>query len=438
MLFYAVFSYTNVDTTNEENTDTWLQEIESKRRKWDKDQKKSNQNMIKRFCKKNPVNKYNIGECVYVFNTDSKTRRGKKILGKIPTFEGRVIEKKDKEYKVQYETNDKQQLVDWFPVSHITSKTKHEESQRKNKSRNVDSRIGSTKKNMFPVDKIISTFQEKGATQSSKSITENNKEKENTTFTSLYSETRNISQPNTTLEQHYEILKKKLEKYNLAMHETISDCNCFFRAISRMVYASDDFHLVLRNRAVEHVRMYPDLYQPYILGEYSSVQQYVESMEKDGCWADNAIIRATAETLAIQIYVITSRDDVPTYEFTPTNNVYTQTVFLGHVYQQHYVSTTALSEPQVMGYGGCTRDGVRLIKTKIIDNILTWLFFSMTRYDQILSFMEELSHVKNIRQILEYLMQQTLKNTCTNSLQVKKLTFMTNLFHLNQLQTLNI
>ena len=78
--------------------------------------------MIKRYTKRNGIAEYNVGEVVYIFNAESKSRKGKKILGKIPAFEGRIIEKRKNEYKVQYETDDHKLMVDWFPVKDITTK----------------------------------------------------------------------------------------------------------------------------------------------------------------------------------------------------------------------------------------------------------------------------------------------------------------------------
>ena len=89
--------------------------------------------MIKRYTKRNRIAEYNVGEIVYIFNAEPKSR----ILGKIPAFEGRIIEKRKNEYKVQYETDDHKLMVDWFPVKDITSKTKYEENKRRTKGKAV-------------------------------------------------------------------------------------------------------------------------------------------------------------------------------------------------------------------------------------------------------------------------------------------------------------
>ena len=115
----------------EELADAWLTNVNSERSKCFKDQAKANHEMIRWFAKKHKTAEYKIGEIVYLFNSESKSRKGKKILGKIPDFEGRVIEKTGSEYKRQYETDESKFMVDWFSVTNITSKTKLEDNSRR-------------------------------------------------------------------------------------------------------------------------------------------------------------------------------------------------------------------------------------------------------------------------------------------------------------------
>ena len=119
----------------EEVADAWLTNVNSERSKCFKDQVKANQEMISRFSKRHKIAEYKIGEIVYVFNSESKSRKGKKVLGKIPAFEGRVIEKKGSEYKIQYETDESKFMVDWFSVKNITSKTKFEDNSRRERGK---------------------------------------------------------------------------------------------------------------------------------------------------------------------------------------------------------------------------------------------------------------------------------------------------------------
>ena len=118
-------------------TDAWLPQVCNERKNCFEGQRMANEVMIKRCTKRNRIAEYNVGEIVYIFNAESKSRKGKKILGKIPAFEGRIIEKRKNEYKVQYETDDHKLMVDWFPVKDITSKTKYEENKRRIKGKAV-------------------------------------------------------------------------------------------------------------------------------------------------------------------------------------------------------------------------------------------------------------------------------------------------------------
>ena len=54
-----------------------------------------------------------------------------------------------------------------------------------------------------------------------------------------------------------------------------------------------------------------------------------------------------------------------------------------------------------MQYEGRTNDGVRLIKTYIIDNVLTWLFPKMSTYQEIREILENIQYLKNKKQILD-------------------------------------
>ena len=44
----------------------------------------------------------------------------------------------------------------------------------------------------------------------------------------------------------------------------------------------------------------------------------IQSMSQDGHWADNPIIRATADALNIEIYIISSAQETPTITFKLT------------------------------------------------------------------------------------------------------------------------
>ena len=168
-----------------------------------------------------------------------------------------------------------------------------------------------------------------------------------------------------------------------------------------MVYASDEYHLHVRSQAITYLNEHRDEFEGFITNEYNnSINAYIQSMSQDGHWADNPIIRATADALNIEIHIISTAQETATITFRPLTDNSTQTIFLGHIAHLHYVSTRSLSEPQVMRYGGCTKDGVRLIKIYIIYNVLTWLFLTIPRFQEIREFLDNIHHLKNIKQIL--------------------------------------
>ena len=52
-----------------------------------------------------------------------------------------------------------------------------------------------------------------------------------------------------------------------------------------------------------------------------------------------------------------------------------------------------------MSYDGCRKDGARVIKTQVLDNALTWLYFLMTKHTILMEFMTSIEHVRNTRHV---------------------------------------
>ena len=169
------------------------------------------------------------------------------------------------------------------------------------------------------------------------------------------------------------VLRGKLKEFGLQPEETRGDGNCLFRAVSRMMYADDSYHSLIRRQAVERIDDYPEDYLDYVIDEYGSVENYIIQMAGDGVWADNAAIRATADALQVEIHIISSGSTfIPTFQ--PDSRSLTQKLFLGHISQLHYVSTISETIPQTLSFGGVSSDGTRLDLTSSADNSLTWIF----------------------------------------------------------------
>ena len=126
-----------------------------------------------------------------------------------------------------------------------------------------------------------------------------------------------------------------------------------------MVYATDEFYHMVRTQAVERVQDHPEDYQFFFLDQYDSPEDYISQMGTDRHLADNTIIRATADALQIEIHIISS-DFSNVNTFRPDNNNPTQTIFLWHITDLHFVLTTSNRKPQLLTYGGRTSDVVTL------------------------------------------------------------------------------
>ena len=77
------------------------------------------------------------------------------------------------------------------------------------------------------------------------------------------------------------VFRRRLENYHLGIKETRGDSNCFFRAISRIVYASDEHHLHLRSQAITYLSKHRNEFEGFITNEYSnSINSYIQSMSQ--------------------------------------------------------------------------------------------------------------------------------------------------------------
>ena len=109
-------------------------------------EKRSSDRMVLRHENKHPPSVYKKGDGVIV----KLMKNDKKIKGKGKTFiisKGKVLERSNNMYKIEYKVgeNDKS---DWFPVSMITSKTRAEEIERKQKAKMNIARKKNTKQDV--------------------------------------------------------------------------------------------------------------------------------------------------------------------------------------------------------------------------------------------------------------------------------------------------
>jgi len=120
----------------------------------------------------------------------------------------------------------------------------------------------------------------------------------------------------------------------------LGDGNCFFRAISRQLKFTPEYHLYIRSLGVQNLLHHPEL---YIESNYKySWQNYISNVARQGTWADSIIIQAVANSLNITINIIES--DANFSHATIINPVNTDrqrtSICIGHIREYHYMSTT--------------------------------------------------------------------------------------------------
>ena len=60
------------------------------------------------------------------------------------------------------------------------------------------------------------------------------------------------------------VLGRHSENYNLGIEETGGDSNCFSRAVSRVVYVFDEYHLHVRSQAITYLSEHWDEFEGFI------------------------------------------------------------------------------------------------------------------------------------------------------------------------------
>ncbi|CAL1526569.1 unnamed protein product [Lymnaea stagnalis] len=101
----------------------------------------------------------------------------------------------------------------------------------------------------------------------------------------------------------YSVLKELLAKENRQVDYIRGDGNCFFRAISKIMYGNDAFHKAVRTLIVDIIATNKLKFAQFVDGE--DVQVHVERMSEDHCWATTCEIYAAATLLQRDIYMFT-------------------------------------------------------------------------------------------------------------------------------------
>ena len=143
------------------------------------------------------------------------------------------------------------------------------------------------------------------------------------------------------------VLTTRLARIGRKPVNIVGDGNCFFRSVSYQLYGTEDRHSQIRAIAIQHLINCPEHFVEYNTDQ--SWLHYLRNMSTLGTWADHIIIQAVANTNNLRINITESALNFS--ESTIVSSIYTQPegrnardIYLGHLDELHYVSTTPITQ----------------------------------------------------------------------------------------------
>ena len=101
----------------------------------------------------------------------------------------------------------------------------------------------------------------------------------------------------------YACLKPRLEVDGRQIDYIRGDGNCFFRALSKDIYGSEDFHNDIRQAVVDLMEKYANEFKLFLFSELD-IHAHIKEMRKPSTWASTMEIYAAATLLQRDIYIL--------------------------------------------------------------------------------------------------------------------------------------
>ncbi|XP_067679680.1 uncharacterized protein [Haliotis asinina] len=142
----------------------------------------------------------------------------------------------------------------------------------------------------------------------------------------------------------YRYLKSKLSSDGRQIDYIRGDGNCFFRALSKDIYDSEEFHEDVRQAVVDLVEKFPREFEQF-LDAGTQMPDHIKEMRKTSTWASSAEIYAAATLLQRDIYVLSpdhSGDAYnwmlfkPRFTYTRDTSYHPCFITLCHTHGNHY------------------------------------------------------------------------------------------------------
>lgn len=110
----------------------------------------------------------------------------------------------------------------------------------------------------------------------------------------------------------YEYLKAFLNSTGRQIDAIKGDGNCFFRALSKVIYGNQSFYNEIRQGVVDVLEEYPKKFEAFADGPMS---QHIRSMREDKTWATQTEIYAAATLLNRDVYILSPDQTGETYRW---------------------------------------------------------------------------------------------------------------------------
>lgn len=110
----------------------------------------------------------------------------------------------------------------------------------------------------------------------------------------------------------YQYLKGFLNSTGRQIDQMKGDGNCFFRALSKVIYGNQSFYNEIRQAVVDVLEEYPKKFEAFTDGPMS---EHIKSMRQDKTWATQTEIYAAATLLNRDIYILSPDQNGENYRW---------------------------------------------------------------------------------------------------------------------------
>ena len=140
------------------------------------------------------------------------------------------------------------------------------------------------------------------------------------------------------------LLNLRLHQLGLRPIDVGGEGDCFFRAVSHQLYGNPNHHLQIRQAGVQYLSNNPERFIES--NTENSWIEYINNMSMQGTWCDALIVQAVADCQNLTIHIIESHENFAEETVIEPHHLSQQpptAIYLGHLDELHYISTTALA-----------------------------------------------------------------------------------------------